>query len=364
MVHPPIGVGIVGANPDRSWAALSHVPAIHASRDFRLSAVATTRAASAHLARERFDADFAFTDAVSLANHPAVDLVVVTVKVPAHVEVVTAAIDAGKHVYCEWPLTRTADEAEALSSAARAAGIHAVVGLQARFSPAVTRARTMLTEGRIGTVRSASIYSARSKGNTREVPAWAAYTYNANDRASLVEVGGGHALDLVQYLLGPIKHFTARTALRDPVHSVAETGETIHVTAADHLVGVAELDSGAIVSIHVHESEAVLPRTRVEIMGSVGDLALVSAGETDPWASQLQIGRLELHHATPHDPTWRPVSLKRDEYDALPIEAANVARLYHLLAADLHAGTHEAPGFLTAHRLHRLIELAEPVDQP
>lgn len=363
MENPPIGVGIIGANPERGWAARAHIPAIQASPDFRLMAVATTRVESANLARERFGARYAFTDAVSLAQHPEVDLVVVTVKVPAHFELVTAALDAGKHVYCEWPLARTAAEATALSTAARAAGVHAVVGLQARFSPAVDRARTMLAEGRLGTVRSANLYSARAKGNTREVPAWTAYTYDANDRASLVEVGGGHALDLVQYLLGPIEHLTARTAILSPEHTVAETGETIRVTAADHLVATSELVSGAVASIHVHETEAVLPRTRLEIMGSVGDLALVSAAETDPWASQLQIGRFELRHASPDAPTWRPVPLGGDEFDTLPIEAANVARLYHQLARDILAGTHDAPGFLTAHRLHQLIELAQPSEE-
>lgn len=361
MANAPIGVGIVGANPERSWAALSHVPAIRASTDFRLVAVATTRAESAELARDRFGADHAFTDAASLACHPDVDLVAVTVKVPAHVEVITAAIDAGKHVYCEWPLTRTAAEAEALSAAAQAASIHAVVGLQARFSPAVVRARTMLAEGRLGTVRSANLYNARAKGNTRAIPAWTAYTYDANDRASLVEVGGGHALDLVQHLLGPIEHLTARTAIVTPDHTVAETGDAIRVTAADQLVATAELNSGAIASIHVHETEAVLPRTRLEIMGSIGDLALVSTAEADPWASQLQIGRFEIHHASADAPNWRPVPLGGDEFDTLPIEAANVARLYHQLARDIHAGTDDAPGFLTAHRLHQLIELAQPM---
>jgi predicted dehydrogenase len=54
MTQLPVGVGIVGANPERGWAARAHVPAIHASGEFRLVAVATTRAESAALARERF----------------------------------------------------------------------------------------------------------------------------------------------------------------------------------------------------------------------------------------------------------------------------------------------------------------------
>jgi predicted dehydrogenase len=108
MQDRTLGVGIIGANPERGWASRAHVPAIQASPAFRLAAVATTRAHSARQARELFGADHAFTDAASIAQDPDVDVVVATVKVPAHVELVRTALEAGKHVYCEWPLTRTA----------------------------------------------------------------------------------------------------------------------------------------------------------------------------------------------------------------------------------------------------------------
>src|SRR4051812_23646545 len=89
-----IGVGVIGANPDRGWAARAHLPSIAASREFALTAVATTRRDSAEAARRRFGARHAFTDPGALVAHPDVDLVVVTVKVPVHVELVTAALDA------------------------------------------------------------------------------------------------------------------------------------------------------------------------------------------------------------------------------------------------------------------------------
>ncbi|WP_449224394.1 Gfo/Idh/MocA family protein [Amycolatopsis silviterrae] len=339
----PIGVGILGANPDRGWAARAHIPAIAASPEFSLAAVATTRTSSAEEARSRFGARYAFTDARSLAEHPDVDLVVVTVKVPAHVELVTAALEAGKHVYCEWPLTTTADEAAALAEAGERAGVHTAVGLQARFNPAVVRAREMLAEGRIGTVQSATVYSSRGKGNTQDVPGWTAYTYDRSAGAGLVEVLGGHALDLVQHLLGPVRELTARTAIRNPSHRIAETGERVVVTAPDHFLAHAELDSGAVVSIHLHDGEAVVPRTRIEIAGTKGNLTLTSAPEADPWAAQLQIGRFDL------------CGLPVDEASALPIQAANVSRVYARLAADLRENTHTAPDFRTARDLHKLI---------
>jgi predicted dehydrogenase len=351
-----IGVGVVGASPDRGWAARAHMPAIQASPHFTLTAVATSRAETAHTARDRFAARHAFTDAASLARHPDVDLVVVTVKVPAHAALVTAAVHAGKHVYCEWPLALTSAEAGVLAAAAEKAGVHAVAGLQGRFAPAVVRAREMIAEGAIGTVLSATLYSSRSKGSTRDVPAWTAYTYDAANGAGLVEVLGGHAFDLVQHLLGPVHAITGRTAIRSPQHWVAETGERVSVTAPDQLAVIAELVTGALVSVHVHDGEPAQPRTRLEITGTAGNLTLVSAPETSPWAAQLQIGRLSLLQSRPGQAMWTRVPLNTDDPSALPVEAVNVARLYQQLAADLGAGVQHVPSFREAHELHALIE--------
>ncbi|TYB49259.1 Gfo/Idh/MocA family protein [Actinomadura chibensis] len=351
----PINVGIVGASPDQGWAPRAHIPAIDSIPDVALTAVATTRAETARAARDRFGARHAFTDAADLARHPDVDLVVVTVKVPAHVELVTAALNAGKHVYCEWPLTRTSAEAHALREAADAAGVRGAVGLQARFAPAVVRMRDLLGAGAIGDVLSATLYSARTRGADVDVPARSAYTFDAANGAGLVDVLGGHALDLVRYVLGPIRDLTARTALRSPDHRVAETGEPIKVTAPDQLLAIARFDSGAVMSIHLHDAESGPPRTRLEITGTDGTLALTSAPEAEPLAVQPQIGRLDLFIS--RSDAWEPVALDTgDVAGGLPTQALNVARLYRNLVADLRDGGHRVPDFREAAALHELLE--------
>jgi predicted dehydrogenase len=72
-----------------------------------------------------------------LARHPNVDPVAVSVKVPDHYRPVMAAIEAGKHVYCEWPLGRDTAEATRMLDAAERRGIRHVVGLQGQMSPAI-----------------------------------------------------------------------------------------------------------------------------------------------------------------------------------------------------------------------------------
>src|ERR1700732_4238686 len=112
-----IRVGIVGLSPNRGFASIAHIPALRALPEFEIAAVCTTRQDSAEVAARHFGIPLAFSDPEQLAQHPNVDLVTVTVKVPDHYRPVIAAIEAGKHVYCEWPLGRNTDEALAMLDA-------------------------------------------------------------------------------------------------------------------------------------------------------------------------------------------------------------------------------------------------------
>ena len=85
-----IRVGIIGADTKASWAQGSHVPAIAALDDFELAAVATRSADSAREAAKVFGAGQWFDDSMKLIASDAVDLVTVTVRVPAHRELVLA----------------------------------------------------------------------------------------------------------------------------------------------------------------------------------------------------------------------------------------------------------------------------------
>ena len=148
-----IGVGIIGANPDRGWAAQVHIPALKSlSDDFEITALSTTRRESADAASKLFDVPVAFDNHQDLVNSTEVDVVAVTVKVPCHLELATAALEAGKAVYCEWPLGNGLEEAETLAALARKKGVLAVAGLQARSAPAVAYVRDLVKQGYVGEV--------------------------------------------------------------------------------------------------------------------------------------------------------------------------------------------------------------------
>src|SRR5256885_14631775 len=146
-----IRVGIIGANPDRGWAAQAHIPALKSlSDDFEITALSTSRRESADAARKLFGVPVAFDNHRELVNRADVDVVAIAVKVPYHLALATAALDAGKAVYCEWPLGNGLQEAETLAALAKKKGVLAVVGLQARSAPSVAYVRDLIQQGYVG----------------------------------------------------------------------------------------------------------------------------------------------------------------------------------------------------------------------
>ncbi|MBV8936633.1 MAG: Gfo/Idh/MocA family oxidoreductase, partial [Alphaproteobacteria bacterium] len=104
-------LGLIGASVSGTWSARAHLPALQASSDVELTAVCTTRADSAEAARRAWGARLAFDDWRKMVGSPEIDAVAVVVRVPSHYAPAKAALEAGKHVYCEWPLGRTTAEA-------------------------------------------------------------------------------------------------------------------------------------------------------------------------------------------------------------------------------------------------------------
>src|SRR5437870_7558824 len=147
-----LGVGIIGVNPAWGWAATALIPALRALPNYEIRALSARSAESARAVGQAFGVSSVFSDHQQLVMQPDIDVVDVTVKVPHHRELVSAAITAGKAVYCEWPLGRDLDDARAMSALAARRGVRTVVGLQARQAPAIECVQQLLRDGYVGQV--------------------------------------------------------------------------------------------------------------------------------------------------------------------------------------------------------------------
>src|SRR5205807_7284219 len=238
-----LGVGIIGVSPTRGWAATAHMPALRALPNYEVRALSAQSAESARAAGEAFGVRKVFSDHEQLVTQPDVDVVAVTVKVPHHRELVSAAVAAGKAVYCEWPLGRDLDDARAMAALAAEQGVRTVVGLQARQAPAIELVRTLLSDGYVGEVLSTTMVGLSVPGDVVVQPN--AYMLDRTNGANALTIAVGHSLDVLNYVLGEFTDLSAVSDVRRPLITIEETGEKIMKTAADQIALIGTLACGA-----------------------------------------------------------------------------------------------------------------------
>ncbi|WP_341315327.1 Gfo/Idh/MocA family oxidoreductase [Paraburkholderia sp. IMGN_8] len=352
-------VGIVGVSAQRGWGTAAHIPALRALSDvFEAAGVANTSLASAKAAAAAFGIPRAFENVAELVASPDIDVLAVTVKVPHHREVVAAALAAGKHVYCEWPLGNGLAEAIELADLARESPARAVVGTQATASPEVELVRKLVADGHVGEVLS-STYLGCGPTWGDEVTRGDSYAMDAANGATLLRIIGGHALAAVQSVLGPVDDVEGVVSQRRKTVRIVETGDTIPMRTHDHVMVNAVLKSGAPLSL---ELRGGLPRgTQLlwEINGTAGDLRITAAHDQYP---VINIAPLRVEAGRKGEQGYREVEAAKSDFVDTVI-ARNVAAIYRQMAEDLVHGTSTAPDFDDAVALHKVIDAIERSDQ-
>lgn len=356
MTDKPIRVGFIGLNPGIHWAATAHIPALKAlPNDFVVAGVANTSLASARNAAHAFDLPQAFENAQALVNSPDIDLVVVTVKVPHHRELVTAALNAGKHVYCEWPLGNGLAEARELADLADARGVVAAIGTQMRVAPEVEYLRQLIADGYVGEVLSTTLVGSGGPWGGGETDAAHAYLYDKSNGATLLSIPLGHTLAGMREVLGGFGDLSARMINRRNTMHVTDTGETIPSTSHDQILVQGALESGAAVSIHYRGGISRGTNLLWEINGTEGDIQVTGAN------GHGQIIQLSIHGGNGDASTLAPLTPPASFYEGWPDNsvARNVARVYALVAKDIRSGSRSAPSFRDAVALHETIDRIE-----
>ena len=312
---------------------------------FTLAAVGTRSQDSADAAAEAIGAERGYGNPEELFADPAIDVVTVAVRVPAHRDLILGALEAGKHVISEWPLVRDLPEAEELQAAAAEAPGHAVVGLQARISPAVREARARLERGAIGRVLSARLYDSTIAFGP-ETTSSNLYLDDPANGATHVRIHGGHSLDLARFLLGELSDAKTLASIQYGTITVDGAARQPRVVA-DHLLVLARSMTGAPLNVEVAGRRPVGDTPfRFDIVGESGTISLVGGA-----ARGFQSGRLELEIDGQRQHT--------DAHAALPDAAINVAGLYAALRNDIENDTTTAPDFSDAVELTRLISSVE-----
>ncbi|ODT76173.1 MAG: oxidoreductase [Pelagibacterium sp. SCN 64-44] len=182
--------------------------------------------ANAELAADaaaRFGFEKSTGDWRKLVTDPAVDVVDITSPNALHHEMALAAIEAGKHVYCEKPLAVTLAEAEEMATAAKARGVKTMVAFNNIKTPAAMLAKQLIERGDIGTPMRFRGWFDQGFFNDPELPfSWRCTRKQAGSGA-LGDLGS-HVIAVAQYLMGEIDSVVAQAQTYFPTRPVPQGG--------------------------------------------------------------------------------------------------------------------------------------------
>lgn len=179
----PLRWGVLGA---ADIAVHKVIPAIKASREGRVDAIASRTEDRAKATAERLGIPKWFGSYQGLLEDPDIEAVYIPLPNHLHKEWTLAAAAAGKHVLCEKPLAMSSDDAREMIAACEAAGVKLMEAFMYRLHPMWLKVRSLVDEGEIGDlVAIQSLFSY--------------YNDDPSDIRNIPEVGGGALYDIGCY---------------------------------------------------------------------------------------------------------------------------------------------------------------------
>jgi predicted dehydrogenase len=272
----PIRIGLLGAG----WITRAHGHALHTlnhvtplARPIELQALAARNpergaAMARDLGIERFTTDWR-----EVVDDPEVDVVAVLLGETVHREATDAALELGKPVLCEKPLGRDRFEAAEMLAAARNAGVHAAVGFNYRYMPAMRLAREIVDSGRLGRcLQFRAVYLQDHAAG--EVP-------SRKPNVSRAITDYAHIVDFLRYLGNEAEAVQATAA------KLTATG--VGVELEDAYVAAVDLRGGGIASLEASRvAWGWKGRQVVEFNGTEGSL----------WWDMEDLNRLHVFYPT------------------------------------------------------------------
>ena len=221
-----------------------------------------------------------------------------SVRVPTHRELVSAAVQAGKAVFCEWPLGNGLAETEELARLASEHDVPTFVGLQIRANPVMNYLRDLVADGYVGEVLSTTVIG--SAGGI-----WGAYSHpdrryllDPANGATLLTVPFSHTLDGLAWVLGEPQRLHIEHAVRRHKVTEAETGQRLVMTSPDQVVASGRLTDGAVATLHYRGGHFPGTNFHWEINGTEGDIVVTAP------IGHIQLAPLTLLGARATPPSW------------------------------------------------------------
>jgi predicted dehydrogenase len=271
-----LGFGLIGSGfMGRTHAiALKSVATVFAGVSApRLVSVADRDADSAARACRDLRFEQSTADWRELLESAAIDVIDICAPNYLHYPMSRAALEAGKHVYCEKPLALTVAEAAELAELARRSGVVHAVGLNYTTNPLVQTAREIIVSGEIGDPVSFTGRYFEDYMASREVPFTWRCDRSLAGSGALADLGS-HLINMLHFLLGRPKRLCGDCRTVIPLRRVPATGEERVVENEDIARALIELDSGLPATLEISRvARGYKCGLQFEVFGTRGSIA-------------------------------------------------------------------------------------------
>jgi predicted dehydrogenase len=291
----------------------------------------------------------AFHDINELVAQPDIDIISTVVRIPNHYEVVMAALNAGKHVYCEWPLGASLAETEEMATVARDKGVVTAIGLQGRHDPTLTTIKELYEQGWLGELLTVNL--TMKTGGALARPSRRDYEREISKGANLFNIVGGHTLDYLAYCFGPLSELAAKVATRVKQLRMVDSGEVVDAQTPDNVLINGVLANGGLLNYQITAVPYHADGWRMAVHGSKGTIIATTPGLP-------QITPVALSGSQGEEPLKELPIPERLRFvpEAVPFgPAQNVAQAYVRMAEAIREGKRFAPNFDDALKVHRLL---------
>jgi len=344
-------VGFIGANG--RWGPSAHAPALQRLPETELYAVCTAHADTAQAAADKYGVKRAYSDVKAMGADTQVEAALVAVRVPAHCVLAKAALEAGKHCYCEWPLGKTTREAEELAALARKLNLRTMVGLQRRASPAYLYLRELVKDGYVGQVLSVNMTHFGSGVLTRTADRTWQRDFSLG--ANTLTITFGHAMDALCMVVGELTEVSAVLSTQVPQWFETDTKKYVDVTSPDNIMLAGRLEGGAVVSVNLGVHPYHGTGFRMEIFGKDGTLAMIGGGDAGQEVKRKIMGGKKDDKALQELPVPEKFKWVPEEVRGLG-PGYDVGQMWVNFANAIRAGKNVEPDFDHAVRRHRMLD--------
>jgi len=352
-------VGIVSAN----WGAIAHLPAWRLLGNAEVTAICTSRQQSAEAAAKQFAVARPFWDFEAMCADPDIDIIDAGTNPILREKMVTAALNAGKHVVNQLPFAPSLEGAERLVTLQREKGVVGAAACSVVGLPHLALMKEMIDEGYIGDVF--QVHCSWQMSFFLKIFPGFPYTWFGKSGlgVSVTRNQGSHMLHALRHVFGPIQSVVGRMETQLKTWDLP-SGETMQVETDDTSHALLRFANGAMGTLTTSWTAADCPGFSIDAFGNKGRLRLEalrypSVDSAKLYAAKSDFALAPSGHEVPVPERLCMVDgrvVEADPNDGSGGQRVSLARLFDGFAQAVRNGGEPSASFTRSLEVQRTIE--------